>query len=31
MLEESSLIEVKQGPYAGEEDKAIFEENQQCK
>jgi len=31
MLEESSLIEVKQGPYAGEEDKVIFEENQQCK
>jgi len=31
MLEESSLIEVKQGPYAGKEDKVIFEENQQCK
>jgi mannose-6-phosphate isomerase-like protein (cupin superfamily) len=31
MLEESSMIEVKQGPYAGEEDKVIFEENQQCK
>jgi len=29
MLEESSMIEVKQGPYAGEEDKVIFEENQQ--
>jgi mannose-6-phosphate isomerase-like protein (cupin superfamily) len=28
MLEESSMIEVKQGPYAGEEDKVIFEENQ---
>ena len=31
MLEESSMIEVKQGPYAGEDDKVIFEENQQCK
>ena len=31
MLEESSLIEVKQGPYAGKEDKVIFKENQQCK
>jgi mannose-6-phosphate isomerase-like protein (cupin superfamily) len=28
MLEEASMIEVKQGPYAGEEDKEIFEENQ---
>jgi len=27
MLEETSMIEVKQGPYAGEEDKTIFEEN----
>jgi len=26
MLEETSMIEVKQGPYAGEEDKTRFEE-----
>lgn len=27
MLEETSMIEVKQGPYAGDEDKTRFEEN----
>lgn len=27
MIEETSMIEVKQGPYAGQEDKVIFEEN----
>lgn len=27
MLEETSMIEVKQGPYAGEEDKTKFEDN----
>ena len=27
MLEDSSMIEVKQGPYAGEDDKVIFDEN----
>jgi mannose-6-phosphate isomerase-like protein (cupin superfamily) len=27
MLEDSSLIEVKQGPYAGENDKTIFQES----
>jgi hypothetical protein len=27
MLEDTSLIEVKQGPYAGENDKTIFEES----
>lgn len=27
MLEEASMIEVKQGPYSGEKDKMIFEEN----
>jgi hypothetical protein len=26
MLEESSMIEVKQGPYAGDSDKTRFEE-----
>lgn len=26
MLEDTSLLEVKQGPYAGENDKTIFEE-----
>jgi mannose-6-phosphate isomerase-like protein (cupin superfamily) len=26
MMEDSSLIEVKQGPYAGENDKTIFED-----
>ena len=30
MLEESSMIEVKQGPYAGEGDKARFEEDKVC-
>ena len=29
MLEESSMIEIKQGPYAGNNDKTIFEE--ECK
>lgn len=28
MLEETSMIEVKQGPYAGEDDKTRFEENE---
>ena len=28
ILEETSMIEVKQGPYTGDEDKVIFEENQ---
>ena len=27
MLEETSMIEVKQGPYAGEQDKTRFEED----
>lgn len=30
MLEESSMIEVKQGPYAGEKDKTHFEETKTC-
>jgi mannose-6-phosphate isomerase-like protein (cupin superfamily) len=31
MLEETWMIEVKQGPYAGENDKTRFEENESCK
>jgi hypothetical protein len=31
MLEESEIIEVKQGPYAGEGDKTRFEEDPQCR
>jgi len=31
MLEETSMIEVKQGPYAGDQDKTRFEESDQCK
>ena len=30
MLEDTSMIEVKQGPYAGEGDKARFEEDKVC-
>jgi len=30
MLEETSMIEIKQGPYVGEKDKMRFEENQSC-
>ena len=30
MLEETSLVEVKQGPYAGEKDKTRFEEDPSC-
>lgn len=30
MLEETSMIEVKQGPYAGENDKTRFEEDPAC-
>lgn len=30
MLEETSMIEVKQGPYAGEGDKTRFEEDPSC-
>jgi mannose-6-phosphate isomerase-like protein (cupin superfamily) len=31
MLEETSMIEVKQGPYAGEKDKTRFEEDPSCR
>lgn len=31
MLEETSMVEVKQGPYAGDQDKTRFEESNQCK
>lgn len=31
MLEETSMVEVKQGPYAGNQDKTRFEESNQCK
>ncbi len=31
MLEETSMLEVKQGPYAGEDDKTRFEEDPTCK
>lgn len=31
MLEETSMVEVKQGPYVGEEDKTRFEEDPSCK
>ena len=31
MLEETSMIEVKQGPYAGDDDKTTFEEDLSCK
>ena len=31
MLEETSMIEVKQGPYAGDQDKTRFEESDKCK
>ena len=31
MLEETSMIEVKQGPFAGEGDKTRFEENPACR
>ncbi|MDY7033028.1 MAG: hypothetical protein SVY10_14120 [Thermodesulfobacteriota bacterium] len=31
MLEETSMIEVKQGPYAGENDKTKFEEDSACR
>jgi mannose-6-phosphate isomerase-like protein (cupin superfamily) len=31
MLEDTSMIEVKQGPYAGEKDKASFEEIPGCR
>jgi len=30
MLEETSMIEVKQGPYAGEGDKTCFDEPESC-
>jgi len=30
MLEETSMIEIKQGPYVGEEDKTRFEEDLSC-
>lgn len=30
MLEETSMIEIKQGPYAGENDKTHFEEDRSC-
>ncbi len=30
MLEETSMIEIKQGPYVGEEDKIRFEEDLSC-
>ena len=31
MLEETSMIEVKQGPYAGDRDKTRFQESDACK
>lgn len=31
MLEESAMIEVKQGPYAGNDDKTRFEESLECR
>lgn len=31
MLEETSMIEVKQGPYAGEQDKTRFQESDPCR
>ena len=31
MLEETSMIEVKQGPYAGDQDKTRFDESDKCK
>lgn len=31
MLEETSIIEVKQGPYAGQDDKVRFKEEPECK
>jgi len=31
MLEETSMIEVKQGPYAGENDKTRFKEDPSCR
>lgn len=31
MMEETSMIEVKQGPYAGENDKTRFEETPACR
>ena len=31
MLEETSMVEVKQGPYAGDQDKTRFEEAPACK
>lgn len=31
MLEETSMIEVKQGPYAGDNDKTLFEGADSCK
>jgi hypothetical protein len=30
MLEETSMIEVKQGPYAGDGDRTRFEEDPSC-
>jgi len=31
MLEETTMIEVKQGPYAGDQDKTRFEEDPVCR
>lgn len=30
MLEETAMVEVKQGPYAGDNDKTLFEESKTC-
>ena len=30
MLEETSMIEIKQGPYAGDNDKVVFKEEKKA-